>query len=241
MIEWGLFIALGLLVGSIPTGYLMARAAGVDLRSAGSGNIGATNLGRVLGARAFAACFAIDAVKGLLPPLAAGLWAGLAGRLHVPTDQALLWLAVMVSPVLGHIFCPWLGFKGGKGVATGLGALLGVFPVLTIAGAAALAVWLAVFAWRRVVSLASIAGAVAAPAAVLTLAGAWHGGLLGGDRPASWGLLGPALGVTLALAALVVVRHRGNIARLRAGVEPRFVPGSARAGPSGGAGPFRPR
>jgi glycerol-3-phosphate acyltransferase PlsY len=225
---WALFIVAGLLIGSIPTGYLLARAAGVDLRSTGSGNIGATNLGRVLGTRAFLLCFALDAAKGLAPPLAAGLWMGLAGRFDVPVGAAMAWLGVMAAPIVGHIFCPWLGFKGGKGVATGLGALLGVFPVLTVAGLAALAVWIGVFARWRIVSLASVAGAIAAPAAVLLTAGAGRLGWLPAHNAPAWGLLGPALGVTVALGVLVIVRHRANIERLRAGAEPRFAPGSAR-------------
>lgn len=222
------FILAGALLGSVPTGLLIARSRGIDLRAHGSGNIGATNLGRVLGRRAFILCFAIDALKGLAPTLAYGLWMGHAGRLDLPAADLLAWLGVMIAPVLGHMFCPWLRFKGGKGVATGLGALLGVFPVLSLAGLAGLVVWLLVFRARRIVSLASIAAAAGIPLAVIGLF------LLAGAAPREWGRAMPAgwwpyLALTALLAAVVIVRHRANIARLRAGTEPRFNPGGGSA------------
>ncbi len=225
--ELAIFILAGTLIGSLPTGYLMARARGIDLRAHGSGNIGATNLGRVLGRAAFIRCLTIDALKGLLPPLAWGLWTGHAGRLDLPVIDLLAYLGVMAAPVMGHMFCPWLGFRGGKGVATGLGALLGVVPVLTLAGLAGLMVWLAVFRARGIVSLASIAAASSIPLAVVILLLL----SLGGATPESWGRAEPArwwpyLALTAVLAAVVIGRHRANIARLRSGTEPRFRPGS---------------
>ncbi|MBM4109402.1 MAG: glycerol-3-phosphate 1-O-acyltransferase PlsY [Phycisphaerae bacterium] len=224
-----LSILVAALLGSVPTGFLIARARGIDLRTRGSGNIGATNLGRVLGRNAFVLCFTLDALKGLVPTLAYGLWGGLAGRLDLPAGDVAAWLGVMLAPVLGHMFCPWLGFKGGKGVATGLGALLGVAPVLTIAGLGGLAVWLAVFKARGIVSLASIAAAASVPLVVAALLLVGRAGV----GPRAWGtatLAGwwPYLVLTTALAIFVIVRHRANIARLRAGTEARFRPPDTR-------------
>lgn len=225
--ELALFILGGALLGSVPTGYLIAQARGIDLRARGSGNIGATNLGRVLGRGAFILCFTLDALKGLAPPLAWGLWTGHAGRLDLPASELLAYLSVMSAPVLGHMFCPWLGFRGGKGVATGLGALLGVAPVLTAAGLVGLAVWLIVFRLRGIVSLASIAAAASVPLSVLALlllarAGAGPEGWGRADLSRWW----PYLLLTGVLGGVVILRHRANIARLRAGTEGRFRPGS---------------
>jgi glycerol-3-phosphate acyltransferase PlsY len=142
---------LAYLVGSIPFGLFIAFARGIDIRKHGSGNIGATNVGRVLGPKAWLACFTLDFAKGLLPSLGAGAWLGLIGSTQPASAHAWVWVLVMAGPVLGHMFCPWLKFRGGKGVATGLGAMLGVYPILTIAGFAAAAVWLAAAArWRYV-------------------------------------------------------------------------------------------
>ena len=155
-----LIIIAAFLAGSIPFGLLIARAKGVDIRKHGSGNIGATNVGRVLGRRYFFLCFALDLLKGLLPTLAMGAALGALGAFTMSMHDAAWWLGAAVASILGHVFCPWLGFKGGKGVATGLGALLGVFPLLSVAGGVATVVWiLAMLLWRYV-SLASIIAAI---------------------------------------------------------------------------------
>ena len=141
MIVWAAAIPIGFLIGSIPFGFIIGRIKGIDVREHGSGNIGATNVGRVLGRRLGAICFALDLFKGLAPTLGAGLAAGVVGGYGIGSADAWWWLAVMVSPVLGHMYSPWIGFRGGKGVATGLGALLGVAPILTGPALGALAVW----------------------------------------------------------------------------------------------------
>ncbi len=218
-----LAIAVAFLCGSIPFGLLIGRARGIDIRKHGSGNIGATNVGRVLGRGLGFLCFALDVLKGLAPTLAFGIWAGYAGRVTLEPPDSWRWLAVMSAPVLGHMFCPWVGFKGGKGVATGLGALLGVFPVLTVAGVGALAVWLAALKVWRMVSLASILAAASLP---LWIGGAFVADALRRERPLDGGILGsawPFLVLGAALAALVVVKHRANIARIRAGTESRVA------------------
>ena len=218
-----LLILAAFLSGSVPFGLLIGKLKGVDVRREGSGNIGATNLGRVLGRRFFWICFALDFLKGLLPTLIGGLALGYAGRLDLPARESAVWLAIMFAPVLGHVFCPWIGFKGGKGVATSLGALLGVWPALTVPGLGGLAVFLVVVGVWRYVSLASVAASIAIPICVA----AWfHVASLGyGPHPAGQVRVVhmlPYLGLTILLGALVIWRHRANITRLRAGTEPKI-------------------
>ncbi len=181
----------GYLLGSIPFGLLLTRAAGLgDIRQLGSGNIGATNVLRT-GRRALAAAtLLLDGGKGAAAVLIAGAAAGPAAA-----------LLAGFAAVLGHLFPVWLGFRGGKGVATGLGVLIAAaWPV----GLAAGAVWLAVAASIRTSSAASLAAFAAAP-------------LLG------WGLAGPAVALlALAIAVLIYARHGANIRRLLAGTEPRI-------------------
>jgi glycerol-3-phosphate acyltransferase PlsY len=217
-------IPAAFLIGSIPFGLLIARSRGIDIRKHGSGNIGATNVGRVLGKKLGFFCFACDLLKGLAPTLGAGLYLGHAGRWSVEPELAWQWLAVMASPVVGHMFCPWIGFKGGKGVATGLGALLGVFPALTIPGIGAAVVWLVMLWVWRYVGMSSVVAAASLPV--------WVAGEFVAARAAGWipgssawmdiaRLAVPFFALTLALAALVIVKHRANIARTLAGTEPK--------------------
>ena len=193
------FVALGaFLLGSIPTGYLVARAKGVDIRQHGSGNIGATNVFRTLGKPLGIFVFVVDALKGF-----AAVW--LANHF----GEACPWTGIIaaVAVIAGHNYTPWLGFKGGKGIATSAGVLLALMPWAVLAIAI---VWFAVFQISRYVSLASICAAAALPLAVAAL---WYGGC-GGN--------GPLLGFSLVISALAIWRHRSNMERLRAGTEPRF-------------------
>ena len=219
---WPLLLALPLafLAGSIPFGVIIARAHGIDIRQHGSKNIGATNVLRVLGKKPGALCFALDVAKGLIPTLIAGLLAGALGHFDIPTTTALLWLAVMVCPILGHMFSPWVGFKGGKGVATGLGSLLGVFPILTIAGVGAFALWIVLVARWRYVGLASSIAAASLPIwiAASFLAARNLDWLARPWVDAAW----PFLTVATLLAALVIYKHRGNIQRVLNGTETKF-------------------
>lgn len=226
-LAWALAVLAAFLSGSLPTGYLIGRARGIDIRAHGSGNIGATNVGRVLGPRAWLLCFSVDFLKGLAPVLAVGLLAGLAGRWNVSAQDMSLWLAVMVAPILGHMFCPWLGFKGGKGVATGLGVVLGVFPVLTVAGAAAFAVFIVGLKVWRYVSLASLLAACTLPISLAVVA-AYRRASIEGPMGASPWLL-PSIVATTLMAVTVIVKHRGNIARIRAGTEPKVGAKSKKA------------
>jgi len=194
MIEVILALAAGFFLGSLPCGYWLARAKGVNIQKRGSGNIGATNVGRVLGRSWGYLVFALDALKGWL-----AVW--LARDFLQAGDT---WtVGAGLAAVAGHVFSPWLNFKGGKGVATSAGVLLGLAPAALFWAAG---LWGVTFVVKRTVSIASLASATAFPLLVL-----W----LEPGRPAlqfaAW-----------ALAALVWYRHRDNLQRLRQGVENTF-------------------
>ncbi|HSW01778.1 MAG TPA: glycerol-3-phosphate 1-O-acyltransferase PlsY [Sedimentisphaerales bacterium] len=204
------FIAVAYLLGSIPFAFLIAQAHGKDLRTIGSGNIGATNLARALGRKWGYICFALDALKAFIPMVALP---AVAGR---PDNPALLalWLAVGIAAILGHVYPVTLGFKGGKGVATSFGVALGLWPYFTIAGLIALVVWVVVVLIWRYVSLASICGAVAFPVALVAgilIVPAWTASSL-------W----PLLIAAVAIPTMVIVRHRENVKRLLAGTESKI-------------------
>lgn len=207
-------IPVAFLAGSIPFGLFIARRHGINIREHGSGNIGATNVMRVVGKKPGAVCFVLDVAKGLIPTLAAGSIAGVSGVLKMDPLIAWLWLAVMAASVLGHMFSPWVGFRGGKGVATGLGSLLGVWPVLTVAGVGALGLWLIFAGLTRLVGLASC---IAAASLVGWASWIYSSGDL---SPLDEGL--PMVVVTGLLGVLVVVKHKGNLQRTLAGTEPRI-------------------
>jgi glycerol-3-phosphate acyltransferase PlsY len=212
----GVVVAFAL--GSIPFGLIVARMRGVDIRAHGSGNIGATNVGRVLGLRWFFVVFVLDMLKGLTPVVVFGASTGAMGRVDLPAPLAWAWMGVVVAAVLGHVFSPLVGFRGGKGVATAIGALLGAFPLLAMPAMLAALVWGLVFRSFRYVSLASVSAAAAMPLAVplwLSLAPRTGAGVPTSHAWAS------ALTISTALAVLVIYRHRSNISRLRAGTEPR--------------------
>lgn len=189
--------ALGYLAGAVPFGYLVARANGIDILKEGSGNPGATNVKRVVGKRAGNLVFLLDFIKGAV---AAG-WV-----FFLPLEREQLLLAAFIglaAAILGHSFSVFLKGKGGKGVATTMGGLLVIMPDVVLIG---LLVWVITFYSTRYVSLASILFAVSLPLANIFL----------GRTP----LL---VYVSLALAILIVVRHRSNIQRLLKGTENRFV------------------
>lgn len=183
------------LAGSIPTGFLWARARGIDIRTVGSGNIGATNVMRALGKGPGITVLLIDAAKGYLP-----VW--LAPLCWTAADERWLQIVCCLGVIAGHNWTCWLKFKGGKGIATSAGALLAFLPGPL---GCAVAAWVLVFAVSRYVSLASIVAAI-----VIPLATWW----LEGDR-----LL---LLFTAALGLLAIYKHRSNIQRLLAGTENRM-------------------
>lgn len=208
-----LFVALPLAayaVGSTPFGVIISRARGMDIRAHGSGNVGATNVGRVLGRKWGLLCFALDVLKGLLPVLIVGML--LRGLEGFPTEKhQAVWLGVGVGCILGHVFSFYLRFRGGKGVATSLGVVLGIFPYFTWAGLAAFALWVLVAGVTRYVSVASITAA----AAFWPLFTCINWLALGMSPGRLWPL--GAFGAAMAL--LIIYRHRGNISRLLAGTE----------------------
>ena len=205
-----LLVPVAYLLGSIPFGLIVGRAKGIDPRKSGSGNIGATNVGRLLGKRYFALVFVLDLLKGLLPMLAAAV---VLRGMPEGNRKYLLWLAVGFAAILGHMFSVFLGFKGGKGVATSTGVLLGLWPYFTLPGLIGAAVWIVAFKVWRYVSLASIVGAVAFPVAYIALGLALRWDVFGAQLP--------LLTFGVVMAALIVFKHRSNIARLRAGTEYR--------------------
>lgn len=205
-----ILIPIAYLLGSIPFGLIVGLSKGVDPRKAGSGNIGATNVGRLLGGKFFALVFLLDMSKGLAPMLF-GAWAlhGNASRLSYT-----LWLLVGFATIAGHMFSIFLGFKGGKGVATAAGVALGVYPFFTFSAVIAILAFIAVFFITRIVSIASIIAAIVLPLSYIVI-----GMIL------KWDLLGaqlPLLIFVVLLAAMIIYRHRSNIARLLAGTENRF-------------------
>ena len=195
-----LTIAAAFLLGSVPTGYLVARAKGIDIRRHGSGNIGATNVLRTLGKPLGIFVFVVDALKGFT-----AVW--LPHFLAAAPLPEWLPMAAAVAAILGHNYTPWLGFKGGKGIATSAGVLLALMPWAVLAIAA---VWFVVFSTTRYVSLASMSAAAALPVAVALL---WHFGVGGHLSLLIFALL---------ISALAIWRHRSNIQRLRDGTEPRI-------------------
>ena len=187
-----LWLAGAYLLGSIPTGLLLGKLYGIDVRKEGSGNIGATNLYRTVGRRVGVLTLIGDCLKGVLPVLA-------ARQCGLASDQVAL---VGLAAFCGHVFSVFLRFKGGKGVATALGVFLALAP---LAVAAALALFVALMMIWRYVSLGSISAAAIMPLAVF---------MLGGSRV--------LVVVTLIIALIVIVRHHENIRRLFAGTENRF-------------------
>lgn len=195
---------LSYLLGSIATGYILGLCAGVDVRKTGSGNIGATNVGRILGKKAGYLCLVLDILKGLLPALAALFLLNQEAATHTLFTW---WALVALAPIFGHVFPIFLGFRGGKGVATTIGASLGVFPYLAIPILISLLGYLAVRKLSGFVSLGSLTIAAVFPVAALVL-------LLTLKTPtfeATW----PLGAAALVMSVLIVVRHRENIARLR--------------------------
>jgi glycerol-3-phosphate acyltransferase PlsY len=200
-------IVAAYLLGSVPFAFLIAWAYGKDLRTIGSGNIGATNLARAVGRKWGYLCFGLDMLKGLAPMVIVGAVIG------VPENPGFLslWLLVGLAAILGHVFPVYLRFKGGKGVATSFGVALGLWPYFTVSAIIALAVWVAVVLIWHYVSLASICAAVSFP---ITLA-------LGMLAVPNWHStnLWPLLIAAVVIPILVIVRHRENIHRLAAGTE----------------------
>ena len=193
LIAGGLVLA-AYLVGSIPTGYLVGRRRGVDVRKQGSGNIGATNVARTMGKKLGILVLVLDALKGVAP-LAAWRLADPGPHIHIsPALAPYLFTAIGLAPIIGHCFPVWLRFRGGKGVATALGVFLVADPLLIAIGGGLFAV---LYAITRIVSIGSLTAALAVPIAAALL-----------GRPL------PLLALTIGGSAIVIAKHHGNIRRL---------------------------
>ena len=196
---------VGYLVGGIPFAYLVALwKTGKDIRTQGSGNVGATNVGRLLGFRYFILVFILDFAKGAIPVLIAQYLSRngmVAGAEYLPE-------VVGFAAILGHIFPIYLGMKGGKGVATTIGVLICLVTWPTIAG---LAAWILLVLLTRMISVGSIGFAITFAAVYLFLS------------PNPWGTSSLALtGLVITLAVLVIVKHTSNVKRIIAGTEPKI-------------------
>jgi len=196
--------AVAYLLGSIPTGYLVAKARGIDIRTIGSGNIGATNVFRYFGTVAGAFVLLADALKGLL---AVAVLPRICWQVYGATGGPMAheWLEIIagLAVIIGHNFTCWLRFKGGKGIATSAGVLVALVPyaLLVIFG-----VWVIVFSLTRFVSLASICASFTLPFAT------W---LTGSSST--------LILITVAMSALAIYKHKSNIQRLLKGTESRIV------------------
>jgi glycerol-3-phosphate acyltransferase PlsY len=182
------------LLGSIPTGYLVAKARGIDIRSVGSGNIGATNVFRILGKPAGITVLLIDALKGFVACRFVAFGPSAPSEAHQ--------MVAGLFAILGHNYTCWLHFKGGKGIATSAGVLLALAPT---ACAVAVTTFLIVLGLSRYVSLSSIAAAIVLPI------GVW---LAGGSIP--------MITLSIFLSVMAIYKHRANISRLVAGTESRI-------------------
>lgn len=219
-----LLLPIAYLLGSIPFGMVVGRMKGIDVTRHGSGNIGATNVGRLLGRKYFYLVFTLDLLKGLLPMLA-----GFALLTDVKRDDYgylnagvyLLWLVIGFACIAGHMFSVFMKFKGGKGIATSLGVMVGLYPYFTLPAVPVLILWLMIFAYSRYISLSSIIAAVSFPV--------WY--LLIGNF-LDWPVMDKQLALTVfsvVVAILIVVKHRGNIRRLMDGREPHYHPAKSKA------------
>lgn len=215
------------LLGSIPFGLLISKAKGVDIRQHGSGNIGATNVLRVMGKKYGISCLLLDMFKGLVPTLLA---ISLIRFPHQPDGNSLEFLLPLAKSdnsqltaqilqvvtglmaILGHNYSPWVGFKGGKGIATSAGVVIALMPAAILI---LLLIWVAAFLITRYVSVASILAVGILP--FITLWGSWHHGRI---QDGTWNK--PLFVFSLVIAILGVWKHRSNIHRLINGTENRF-------------------
>lgn len=221
---------IAFLAGSIPFGLIIAKAKGVNIREHGSGNIGATNVLRVIGKPYGIACLILDFLKGFLPTLLAisvYLIVGKNPQMSVDSLQSLstlfpvadAWKAQTfiiltgLAAILGHNYSPWIGFKGGKGIATSGGVLVALMPVGVLV---LLVIWLLLFFGTRYVSIASIGTALAVP--FVTIYGSYRHGYL---ADGTWNK--PLFIFSIIIALMATWRHRSNIVALKNGTEHQFT------------------
>lgn len=222
---------IAFLLGSIPFGLLIAKSQGINIREHGSGNIGATNVLRVVGKKYGISCFVLDFLKGLFPALLGVsliqytgqdqtmVISSLSGMANIlpeteRTTAQILQLVTGLCAILGHNYSPWVNFKGGKGIATSAGVFCAftpfAIPVLIL-------VWCAFFFTTRYVSVASIAASIGLPLTVIW--GSWYHGKI---ADGTWNK--PLFFFSLFIGAMAVWKHRSNIQKLMNGTENRFTP-----------------
>ena len=202
---------LGFLLGSIPFGLLMGKIKGIDIRQHGSGNIGATNVFRTLGKQLGITCLLLDFTKGLVPVLIARNMVEPMMAEQQFTAQSIEVLTALAS-IMGHNYSPWIGFKGGKGIATTAGVITALMPFGLLL---LILVWTIFTFTTKYVSVGSIAAAASLPILVIT-GSAFHGKLANG----TWNK--PLFIFSLIAAILAIWKHRANIARLKVGTENRI-------------------
>ena len=205
-------IVVSYLIGSISFAMIIAKAHGIDLREVGSGNLGATNLSRACGKKWAYICFLLDVLKGFVPAFCT--------KYFLPSDVVGsayfgLWLAVGAAAILGHIFPFYLKFKGGKGVATSFGVVLGIWPYYTIPGIIAFFLWAAIVLIFKYISFGAVISAAVFPFIIIALTAAlkdWY-----------FSVLWPLIAAAAVLCSLVIFLHRTNIRRLLAGTEHKVL------------------
>ena len=214
ILDWTIALALAYFAGSIPFGVLIAKTKGLDIREHGSKNIGATNVGRVLGKKLGLICFLLDVLKGAIPVYAVGKYANLFGQSieHIETNDMLLWICVVLAALLGHMYSPWLKFGGGKGVATTFGGMIVMWPLLTMPITLAFVAWLVTAKVTKMISLASLIAAIVLFGVAIAVV------LLASTLSHAW----PLLAVTGFIACMVFWKHRSNIGRIIRGEEPKI-------------------
>jgi glycerol-3-phosphate acyltransferase PlsY len=218
---------IAFLLGSIPFGVLIAKSQGINIREHGSGNIGATNVLRIVGKKFGISCFILDFLKGFLPlVLGINLITFEGHEVAIPLsfiyqhaislesqfNAQTLHVLIALCSILGHNYSPWVGFKGGKGIATSAGA---VVPLMPIGLVFLIAIWFGVFKLTRYVSVASMAAAGSLP--FLVLWGSWHHGKLASGE---WNK--PLFIFSCLIAVMAIWKHRSNIKKLINGTEHKF-------------------
>jgi len=212
--QWIIYIFAAYVAGSIPFGVLIAKSKGINIQEHGSKNIGATNVGRILGKKLGISCFILDVLKGAIPVLIVGFAANLFGQSmdQISTTELLLWICVALAAFLGHMYSLFIKFGGGKGVATTFGGMIAMWPFLTLPVLVALVSWIIAAKTTKMVSLASLVASFVLFSAtvvfVMTQLNVTH----------AW----PLLAFTFLVSVMVFWKHRSNIGRIMRGEEPKL-------------------
>lgn len=206
-----ILILISYLIGSISFAFFIAKAHGIDLRKVGSGNLGSTNLARACGKKWAYICFLLDFLKGFLPTFVAKFF---IISEQIDSLSLALWLAAGVAAILGHMFPFYLNFRGGKGVATSFGVVLGIWPYYTIPGLIVFVLWASIVIIWRYISLGSVIAAAVFPFILIALTAFL--------KDWNFNVLWPLVLAAAILCSLVIFLHRTNIQRLISGTESKI-------------------